>query len=145
MKLLLTVSEDRTTRRRDPSAGTGVSGKGDADGITLFFTNTRTHLIITLSGNPKAINLGGEGAGPRMRQQALQLFDMYGIAGSQTPPDSVQLSAAAFFIAQELAPFGRRVLARKHRGRFQVRPGLDQMVQDLDPILRVPTDRKIVY
>lgn len=36
MKLLLTVSEDRATRRRDLSAGTGVSGKGDANSIALF-------------------------------------------------------------------------------------------------------------
>jgi hypothetical protein len=34
--VLLTVSEDRATQRCDPSAGTGVSGKGDADSITLF-------------------------------------------------------------------------------------------------------------
>lgn len=67
-----------------------------------------------------------------MRLQALQLLDMNGIAGSQTPPDSVQLAVTAFFVAQVLAPLGRSVLARKHRGRFQIRPGLDQMVQDLD-------------
>ena len=30
MNMLLTVSEDRTTLRSDLSAGTGVSGKGDA-------------------------------------------------------------------------------------------------------------------
>jgi len=36
MKLLLTVSEDRATQRRDLSAGTGVSGKGDAYSIALF-------------------------------------------------------------------------------------------------------------
>ncbi len=34
--LLLTVSEDRATQRCDLSAGTEVSGKGDASSIALF-------------------------------------------------------------------------------------------------------------
>ena len=112
---------------------------------SLFFcTNARTHLMITLSGNPKAINLGGAGAGPRMKPQALQLLDMNGITGGQTPPDSIQLAVTALFVAQILAPLGRRVLACKHRGSLQIHPGLDQMVQDLDPILRIPADREII-
>ncbi len=36
MKLLLTASEDRATLESDLSAGTGVSGKGDAI-VSLFF------------------------------------------------------------------------------------------------------------
>lgn len=35
MNMLLTVSEDRTTLRSDLSAGTGVSGKGDAGCIRV--------------------------------------------------------------------------------------------------------------
>ncbi len=63
--MLLTVSEDRATQRCDLSAGTEVSGKGDASSITLFRSNAQAHRGITLFGNPKAINLGGPGAGPR--------------------------------------------------------------------------------
>ena len=63
--MLLTVSEDKATQRCDLSAGTEVSGKGDADSITLFPSSAQAYRSITLSGNPKAINLGGPGAGPR--------------------------------------------------------------------------------
>lgn len=63
--MLLTVSEDKTTQRCDLSAGTEVSGKGDASSITLFLSSAQAHRGITLSGNPKAVNLGGPGAGPR--------------------------------------------------------------------------------
>ena len=63
--LLLTVSEDKATQRCDLSAGTEVSGKGDASSITLFLSSAQAHRCITLSGNPKAVNLGGPGAGPR--------------------------------------------------------------------------------
>ena len=49
----------------DLSAGTEVSGKGDASSITLFLSSAQAHRCITLSGNPKAVNLGGPGAGPR--------------------------------------------------------------------------------
>ena len=63
--MLLTVSEDKATQRCDLSAGTEVSGKGDASSITLFLSSAQAHRCITLSGNPKAINLGGPGAGPR--------------------------------------------------------------------------------
>ena len=62
---LLTVSEDKATQRCDLSAGTEVSGKGDASSITLFLSSAQAHRSITLSGNPKAVNLGGPGAGPR--------------------------------------------------------------------------------
>ena len=90
----------RKTRQR--GGATWASMQGLAERVmptaSLFFCiNTRTHLIITLSGNPKAINLGGAGAGPRMRPQALQLLDMNGVAGSQTPPDSVQLAVSWSF------------------------------------------------
>ena len=44
MKMLLTVSEDRTTLRSDLSAGTGVSGKGDAPVVPLSFKG-RPHKI----------------------------------------------------------------------------------------------------
>ena len=63
--VLLNVSEDKATQRCDLSAGTEVSGKGDADSITLFPSSAQAYRSITLSGNPKAINLGGPGAGPR--------------------------------------------------------------------------------
>ena len=63
--MLLTVSEDRATQRCDLSAGTEVSGKGDASSITLFLSSAQAHRYITLSGTPKAVNLGGPGAGPR--------------------------------------------------------------------------------
>ena len=56
--LLLTVSEDRATLRSDPSAGTEVSRKGDAVASLFLFVASVT---IALSGNPKAINLGGAG------------------------------------------------------------------------------------
>ena len=36
--LLFTVSEDRATQRCDLSAGTEVSGKGDASSIALFLS-----------------------------------------------------------------------------------------------------------
>ena len=60
--LLLTVSEDKATQRCDPSAGTEVSGKGDASSITLFYT--QVHQSITLSGNPNALNLEVRGRAP---------------------------------------------------------------------------------
>ena len=64
MFLLLTVSEDKATQRCDLSAGTEVSGKGDASSITLFCSNAQVHQSITLSGNPKALNLGVWGRAP---------------------------------------------------------------------------------
>ena len=62
--LLLTVLEDKATQKRDLIAGTEVSGKGDASSITLFLSSDQVHRYITLSGNPKAINLGVWGRGP---------------------------------------------------------------------------------
>ena len=39
--MLLTVSEDKATQRCDLSAGTEVSGKGDASSITLFLSSAQ--------------------------------------------------------------------------------------------------------
>ena len=64
MKLLLTVSEDRATLGSDLSAGTGVSGKGDAMCITLFLYRTPPSSASPFYGNPKAKNPGGLGAAP---------------------------------------------------------------------------------
>ena len=51
MIMLLTVSEDRATLRSDLSAGTEVSGKGDATSVTLFYWPL-LHLSITLLRKP---------------------------------------------------------------------------------------------
>ena len=69
---------------------------------------------------------------------------MNSVAGCQAPPNPIQLAVAVFFITQVLAPFGWRVLTGKHGGGFQIRPCLNQMVQDFNPILRIATDSKIV-
>lgn len=57
-------SEDKATQRCDLSAGTEVSGKGDASASLFFCINTQAHQSITLSGNPKALNLGVWGRAP---------------------------------------------------------------------------------
>ena len=61
--LLLTVSEDKATQRCDLSAGTEVSGKGDASASLFFCINAQAHQSVTLSGNPNALNLGARGPG----------------------------------------------------------------------------------
>ena len=74
----------------------------------------------------------------------LQLLNLDGVASRQTPPDSVQFAVAVLFITQILAPLRRRVLTGKHSGGFQIRPGFNQVVEDLDPIFRIPADCKII-
>ena len=69
---------------------------------------------------------------------------MDGVAGRQTPPNTIQFAVAVLFIAQVLAPLGRRVLAGKHGRGFQIRPGFNQVVQDLNSILRIPANCEIV-
>ena len=91
----------------------------------------------------------GSGAEPRLRltdqaARSLQFLNMDSVAGRQTPPDSVQFAVAILFVAQVLAPLRRRVLACKHGRGFQIRPGFDQVVEDLDPVLRIPADCEIV-
>lgn len=67
--LLLTVSEDRATLGSDLSAGTGVSGRGDAMCITLFLFQALASPASPLYGNPKALNLGVWGKAPALLQQ----------------------------------------------------------------------------
>ena len=62
--MLLTVLEDRATLRSDPSAGTEVSGRGDAVCITLFLFQTLVSSVSPFYGNLKALNLGGWGKAP---------------------------------------------------------------------------------
>ena len=69
---------------------------------------------------------------------------MDSVAGCQAPPNPIQLAIAVFLVAQVLAPFGWRVLTGKHGGGFQIRPCLNQMVQDLYPILRISANGTIV-
>ena len=69
---------------------------------------------------------------------------MDGVAGRQTPPNSVQFAVAVLFVAQVLAPLRRRVLAGKHGRGFQICPGFNQVVENLNSILRIPADCEIV-
>ena len=69
---------------------------------------------------------------------------MDSIASRQTPPNTVQFAVAVLFVAQVLAPLRRRVLAGKHGRGFQIRPCFNQVVEDLNPILRIPADCEIV-
>ena len=69
---------------------------------------------------------------------------MDGVAGRQTPPDTVQFTVAVLFIAQILAPLRRSVLTGEHGRGSQIRPGFNQMVEDFDPILGIPADCEIV-
>ena len=69
---------------------------------------------------------------------------MNSVAGCQAPPNPIQLAVAVFLVAQVLAPFGWRILTGKHGGGFQIRPRLNQMVQDLNPILRITADSEII-
>ena len=83
--------------RGDLSAGTWVSGGGDAARITLFPFYAPAFPASPLYGNPNAINLGVWGRAPVW---ALQLFDLNRVAGGQTAPNAVQLAVAVCFIAQ---------------------------------------------
>lgn len=131
--MLLTVLEDRATLRSDPSAGTEVSGRGDAVCITLFSVSDTGILSITLLRKPQSVKPWGLGQSPSARStdqmnEMLQLLNMDSISRGQAPPDSIQFTVAVFFITQVLTPFRWRILAGKHGGGFQIRSGLNQMV-----------------
>lgn len=131
--MLLTVLEDRATLRSDPSAGTEVSGRGDAVCITLFSVSDSGILSITLLRKPQSVKPWGLGQSPSARSsdqidEMLQLLNMDSVPRGQAPPDSIQFAVAVFFITQVLTPFRRCILAGKHGGGFQIRPGLNQMV-----------------
>jgi len=112
---------------------------------SLFFSEQRPAVpSITLLRKPQSEKPRGSGGSAPSSNTTLQLLNMDSIAGRQTPPDSVQFAVAVFFVAQVLAPLRRRVLAGKHGRGFQIRPGFDQVVEDLDPVLRIPADCEIV-
>ena len=69
---------------------------------------------------------------------------MDGVAGRQPPPNAIQFAVAVFFVAQILTPLRQRILASKHSRGFQARSGFNQVVEDFDPIFRIPANSKII-
>ena len=112
---------------------------------SLFFSEQRPAVpSITLLRKPQSEKPRGSGGSAPSSNTTLQLLNMDSIAGRQTPPNTVQFAVAVLFIAQILAPLRRRVLAGEHGRGFQIRPGFNQVVENLNPILRIPTDCEIV-
>ena len=66
------------------------------------------------------------------------------VTSGESSADSVQLAVAAFLIAKLLAPFRGGILAGKHGGSAKIRPGLYQVVQDLNSILGIPANGKVI-
>ena len=66
------------------------------------------------------------------------------VTSGESSADSVQLAVAAFLIAKLLAPFRGGILASKHGGSAKIRPGLYQVVQDLNSILGIPANGKVI-
>ena len=92
---------------------------------------------ITLLRKPQSEKPRGSAGSAPSSNFALQLLNMDGVAGRQTPPDTIQFAVAARFVAQILAPLRRRVLAGKHGRGLQIRTGFNQVVENLNPILRI--------
>lgn len=66
------------------------------------------------------------------------------VTSGESSADFVQLAVAAFLIAKLLAPFRGGILAGKHGGSAKIRPGLYQVVQDLNSILGIPANGKVI-
>ena len=59
-------------------------------------------------------------------------------------PNAILLSVALILITVLISPFIWRVLTTKKGGSPKVIPKLQQMIEDLDPFLRIPADCKII-
>lgn len=76
--------------------------------------------------------------------QILQLFNLNRIPRCQPPADTIQLTVAALLVTQLLAPFGGSVLAGEHGGGLQISSRFDQVVQNLNAVLRISADGEVV-
>ena len=109
-----------------------------------FFVLRSAVPSITLLRKPQSEKLRGSGGSAPSSNFALQLFNMDGVAGSQATPNSVQFTVAVLFVTQVFAPLRRRILAGKQGRSFQIRSGFNQVVENLNPVLRIPADCEIV-
>lgn len=74
----------------------------------------------------------------------LYLLNQYGKSCSRPAPDSVKLAVAFLLITQLVPPFIWRILAGEEGGGPKVIPKFYEMVQDLDPFLRIPADGEVI-